>query len=133
MSPLLRKLIAHNWLLTLAMAGLLAFGIHAVAIAGEGNPSPSIQNAYRLQMVWVLIGAGIYLATSLIDYRWLVRIGAAPAWLAGIALLLCTTVLIKMKRERYIWVTLVPTAWLLVCPPAFTSMRYVPGGRPPML
>ncbi len=87
MSPLLRKLIAHNWLLTLAMAGLLAFGIHAVAIAGEGNPSPSIQNAYRLQMVWVLLGAGIYLATSLIDYRWLVRIGAAPAWLAGVALL----------------------------------------------
>jgi carbon starvation protein CstA len=31
------------------------------------------------------------------------------------AMLLCTTVLIKMKRERYIWVTLVPTAWLLVC------------------
>jgi carbon starvation protein len=34
--------------------------------------------------------------------------------LAGIALLLCTSVLLKMKRERYVWVTLVPTAWLLV-------------------
>jgi len=34
--------------------------------------------------------------------------------LAGIALLLCTSVLVKMKRERYAWVTLVPTAWLLV-------------------
>jgi Carbon starvation protein, predicted membrane protein len=25
------------------------------------------------------------------------------------------TVLIKLKRERYAWVTLAPTAWLLVC------------------
>ena len=35
--------------------------------------------------------------------------------LAGIALLLGTTILIKMKLERYAWVTLVPTAWLLIC------------------
>ena len=41
--------------------------------------------------------------------------GIGNQMLAGIALLLCTTVLIKMKRERYIWVTMVPTAWLLVC------------------
>jgi carbon starvation protein len=25
--------------------------------------------------------------------------------LAGIALILCTSVLVKMKRERYVWVT----------------------------
>ncbi len=35
--------------------------------------------------------------------------------LAAIALTLCTVVLFKMKRERYAWVTIVPTAWLLVC------------------
>jgi carbon starvation protein len=40
--------------------------------------------------------------------------GVGNQMLAGIALLLCTSVLMKMKRERYIWVTLVPTAWLLV-------------------
>jgi carbon starvation protein len=40
--------------------------------------------------------------------------GIANQMLAGIALVTCTVVLIKMKRERYIWVTLVPTAWLLV-------------------
>jgi carbon starvation protein len=40
--------------------------------------------------------------------------GVGNQMLAGIALLLCTTVLVKMKRERYVWVTLVPTAWLLV-------------------
>jgi carbon starvation protein len=40
--------------------------------------------------------------------------GVGNQMLAGIALLLCTTVLVKMKRQRYVWVTLVPTAWLLV-------------------
>ena len=41
--------------------------------------------------------------------------GISNQMLAGIALLLATTVLIKLKRERYAWVTLGPTAWLLVC------------------
>jgi carbon starvation protein CstA len=40
--------------------------------------------------------------------------GVGNQMLAGIALILCSSVLIKMKRERYVWVTLVPTAWLLV-------------------
>jgi carbon starvation protein len=40
--------------------------------------------------------------------------GVGNQMLAGIALLLCTSMLMKMKRERYVWVTLVPTAWLLI-------------------
>jgi carbon starvation protein CstA len=40
--------------------------------------------------------------------------GVGNQMLAGIALILCTSVLVKMKRERYVWVTLIPTAWLLV-------------------
>jgi carbon starvation protein len=41
--------------------------------------------------------------------------GAANQMLAAIALTLCTVVLFKMKRERYAWVTLAPTAWLVIC------------------
>ncbi|WP_426152576.1 carbon starvation CstA family protein [Pseudomonas sp. DC3000-4b1] len=41
--------------------------------------------------------------------------GISNQMLAGIALILGTVVLIKMKRQRYIWVTLLPAAWLLVC------------------
>jgi carbon starvation protein len=40
--------------------------------------------------------------------------GVGNQMLAGIALLLCTSMLVKMKRERYAWVTLLPTCWLLV-------------------
>ena len=41
--------------------------------------------------------------------------GISNQMLAGVALMLCTVVLFKMKRERYAWVTIVPTCWLLIC------------------
>ena len=41
--------------------------------------------------------------------------GISNQMLAGIALMLGTVVLIKMKRQQYIWVTLLPAAWLLIC------------------
>jgi carbon starvation protein len=41
--------------------------------------------------------------------------GIANQMLAGIALILATCVLFKMKRARYAWVTVAPTAWLLLC------------------
>ena len=41
--------------------------------------------------------------------------GIANQMLAGIALMLCTVVLFKMKRDRYAWVTILPAAWLLAC------------------
>ncbi|EGI99312.1 pyruvate/proton symporter CstA [Shigella boydii] len=41
--------------------------------------------------------------------------GIANQMLAGMALMLCAVVLFKMKRQRYAWVALVPTAWLPIC------------------
>jgi len=41
--------------------------------------------------------------------------GISNQMLAGIALMLATVVLIKMKRQRFIWVTLLPATWLLIC------------------
>lgn len=40
--------------------------------------------------------------------------GIANQMLAGIALLLGTTLLFKMGKKAYVWVTLVPTTWLLI-------------------
>ncbi|ECF9183164.1 carbon starvation protein CstA [Salmonella enterica] len=51
------------------------------------------------------------LATALCVLAW----GIANQMLAGMALMLCAVVLFKMKRQRYAWVALVPTAWLLIC------------------
>ncbi|MBZ9782103.1 carbon starvation protein A [Pseudomonas sp. REP124] len=41
--------------------------------------------------------------------------GISNQMLAGIALMLSTVVLIKMKRQKYVWVTLLPAVWLLIC------------------
>jgi carbon starvation protein len=41
--------------------------------------------------------------------------GIANQMLAGIALVFCCVALVKMKRERYLWIPALPTAWLLVC------------------
>ncbi|OBU87108.1 carbon starvation CstA family protein [Chromobacterium subtsugae] len=40
--------------------------------------------------------------------------GIANQMLAGIALMLATVVLVKMQKTRYVWVTAIPTAWLLL-------------------
>ncbi|NYF34250.1 carbon starvation CstA family protein [Stenotrophomonas sp. JAI102] len=41
--------------------------------------------------------------------------GISNQMLAGIALMLGTVVLFKMKRDRFAWVTGVPAVWLLIC------------------
>jgi len=41
--------------------------------------------------------------------------GISNQMLAAVALMLATAVLFRMKQDRYAWVTVLPTAWLLVC------------------
>lgn len=41
--------------------------------------------------------------------------GISNQMLAAIALILATCVLFRMKRDRFAWVTMIPTAWLLFC------------------
>ncbi|HKX53008.1 MAG TPA: carbon starvation CstA family protein [Nitrosospira sp.] len=41
--------------------------------------------------------------------------GISNQMLAGIALILCSCVLFKMKQDRFAWVTILPAAWVLVC------------------
>jgi carbon starvation protein len=40
--------------------------------------------------------------------------GIANQMLAGIALVLAVSVVVKMKKERYVWVPLIPMLWLLI-------------------
>ncbi|WP_024890979.1 carbon starvation CstA family protein [Luteimonas huabeiensis] len=57
--------------------------------------------------------------------------GIANQMLAGIALMLCTVVLFKMKRDRYAWVTIVPAVWLLICT-TYAGLIKIFDGNPAM-
>nr|WP_141674321.1 carbon starvation CstA family protein [Gilliamella apicola] len=41
--------------------------------------------------------------------------GISNQMLAAVALVLATVILIKMKRAQYVWVTIIPAVWLLIC------------------
>ncbi len=89
----------------------------------------SVVPAFKSTESWVnnLIGSalavaawGYFLYQGVIDPLGGIRtlwplFGISNQMLAGIALIACTVILFKMKRERYAWVTLIPTTWLLVC------------------
>ncbi len=49
--------------------------------------------------------------------------GISNQMLAGIALILCSVVLIRMKRQRYLWVTALPALWLLICTTAASLIK----------
>ncbi|ALN92587.1 carbon starvation CstA family protein [Lysobacter gummosus] len=53
--------------------------------------------------------------------------GIANQMLAGIALMLCTVVLFKLKRDRYAWVTILPATWLLICTTAAGLIKIFDG------
>jgi carbon starvation protein len=53
--------------------------------------------------------------------------GIANQMLAAIALTLASVCLVRMKRERYVWVALVPTVWLAVCTLTAAWQKIAPG------
>jgi carbon starvation protein len=53
--------------------------------------------------------------------------GISNQMLAGIALMLGTVVLFRMKRERFAWVTIAPTVWLLACTLTAGLQKILPG------
>ncbi|KKW68779.1 carbon starvation protein A [Lampropedia cohaerens] len=49
--------------------------------------------------------------------------GISNQMLAAIALMLATVVIIKMKRQRYAWVTALPALWLVICTTAASLIK----------
>ena len=80
----------------------------------ESWPANLIATAGCVAMWGYLLYQGVIDPLGGINTLWPL-FGIANQMLAGIALMLCTVVLFKMKRDRYAWVTVVPTIWLLIC------------------
>ncbi|WP_285018278.1 carbon starvation CstA family protein [Novosphingobium sp. fls2-241-R2A-195] len=53
--------------------------------------------------------------------------GISNQMLAAVALMLATTLLFRMKQQRYAWVTVIPTAWLLICTLSAGSLKLLSG------
>jgi len=69
MNRYLQLIRRQDWLLFTAMV-LLAIGsvffVYSASYRGPGEPMPDF---YRMQMIWFGLGAVVYLAAALIDYR----------------------------------------------------------------
>ncbi len=86
MTPLLRKILGMSWLLVLAMFGLLIIGVFTIESAARHLPSGGAAIADK-QVQWIFIGAVIYFATALIDYKW-IKYLAVPMYIGGIVLMI---------------------------------------------
>ena len=85
MKSIARKLADLNWVLFLLVVLLGCFGIYAIYSATWMRD----QEFWNRQLVWLLVGTGIFVVVSLTDYHW-IRTGALPLYIAGLAALLAT-------------------------------------------
>lgn len=85
MTPLLRKILGMNWLLVLTMLALAIFGVYAIESAARHLPQGGEHYA-SMHKKWIILGCLVFLATALIDYRWIRWLGI-PMYGVGLALM----------------------------------------------
>jgi rod shape determining protein RodA len=86
MTPLFKKFLGMSWLLSALVFGLFAFGVLCVYSATEFRSDVGLDDFWRKQIRWVLLGVPLYFGAALVDYRWM-RWGSLPAYLGALALL----------------------------------------------
>ena len=86
-NPYLRKLFRFNWVLLALMITLCVFSVISIYSATFMRDSSSyLAQSARKQTVWIAASMAIFVAASLVDYRW-VKWGALPVYIAGVGLL----------------------------------------------
>lgn len=107
MTPLLRKLLGMHWVILVTMLVLAVFGLVAIYSCTHMREALNYQEMWRKQTAWVGIGLVVFLAVSLLDYRW-IRWGALPMYLASLVFLVLTLVMGKKLDGARSWLHLGP-------------------------
>jgi rod shape determining protein RodA len=81
MTPFLRKLLGMNWLL---FASVIVIGLAGILFVNGASYLQPEFRYWQQQAKWVGIGMLVFLAVTLIDFRW-VKWAAIPMYLASIA------------------------------------------------
>jgi carbon starvation protein CstA len=111
------------FILTTVDAGTRVCRFMIQDLIGNAVPAFKETKSWANNLIGSAISCGLWgylLYAGVIDpfggiYTMWTLFGTANQMLAAIALTLCTVVLFRMKQQRYAWVTIVPTAWLVVC------------------
>ena len=111
------------FILTTVDAGTRVCRFMIQDLIGNAIPAFKETRSWANNLIGSAISCGLWgylLYAGVIDpfggiYTMWTLFGTANQMLAAIALTLCTVVLYRMKQQRYAWVTIVPTVWLVVC------------------
>lgn len=91
------KLFKLHWPLIFLMAALSAAGILCIYSATHLSNRPELCDSSHQQMMWVIIGFGLFFILSFTDYRILINLGF---WiLAGVVILLIVTLIVAKPIE----------------------------------
>ncbi|MEM1158664.1 MAG: FtsW/RodA/SpoVE family cell cycle protein [Verrucomicrobiota bacterium] len=75
MAILIQKLFALHWPLFVLMVIMALAGTHFIESAVYTEEAPDLVNAPGRQLMWLWIGLPVFFTVSLIDYKWLVKLG----------------------------------------------------------
>lgn len=114
MTPLFRKFLGHNWVLTVVAASLLILGYFSIesATGFRAEESPDLASKAETQLKFVALGVFFYIVGMFIDYRW-VRWLAFPLYASALTLLALVPVLGDEKSGATSWLPIGNTGFSL--------------------
>jgi rod shape determining protein RodA len=115
-----QKLAHFHWaglVLMLAMATAGVFFIYSATFNSDYMAYP------RQQVVWLIVGSGVFLCCALFDYRWLVRWGL-PIFLVSLVVLLATPFVSSETKGARSWIRF---AGFTVQPGEFSKIAFLCG------
>jgi len=82
-----KKLLRLDWVMLLAMIGLVAIGVVFIRSAGAARETAALHAAWRSHAVTAVFGLALYFTFASIDYRKILEWAAWPCFAAAVALL----------------------------------------------